>query len=290
MISKAKGTKFSDKQSLKTGCKMPDFSKPLVMGILNITNDSFYSGSRVPSSQLWMDSAYRMLRDGASILDIGAVSSRPGAEAIAEQDELERIIPVIREISRAFPDAIISVDTYRSSIAERAAGVGAHIINDISAGELDNKMFKTIARLGIPYIMMHMQGTPGSMQVNPVYKDVVNDIKAYFMQRIEKLSRFGDVSVLIDPGFGFGKTIAHNYEILKRLDEFSELGLPLVAGLSRKSMIYKTLGLSPAEALNGTSVLNTLALLKGANILRVHDVREAVETIKLVGFYNNNPV
>jgi len=269
---------------------MLDLSKPLVMGILNITKDSFYAGSMVATRELWMDKAGRMLADGASILDIGAASSRPGAEMITELEELHRIIPVVKELSKAFPDTILSVDTYRSSIAERTVEAGAHIINDISAGELDDKMFETIARIGVPYIMMHMQGTPDNMQAKPKYKDVVSEIKNYFKQRLEKLSHFGNVNVLVDPGFGFGKTIFHNYEILRRLNEFTSFGLPIVAGLSRKSMIYKVLDSSPENALNGTSVMNTLALLNGANILRVHDVQEALETIKLVGIYNNKPV
>lgn len=290
MISKAKDTEFSNKPSLQIGDKMLDLSKPLVMGILNITKDSFYAGSMVATRELWMDKAGRMLADGASILDIGAASSRPGAEMITELEELHRIIPVVKELSKAFPDTILSVDTYRSSIAERTVEAGAHIINDISAGELDDKMFETIARIGVPYIMMHMQGTPDNMQAKPKYKDVVSEIKNYFKQRLEKLSHFGNVNVLVDPGFGFGKTIFHNYEILRRLNEFTSFGLPIVAGLSRKSMIYKVLDSSPENALNGTSVMNTLALLNGANILRVHDVQEALETIKLVGIYNNKPV
>jgi dihydropteroate synthase len=290
MISKAKGTEFSIKQSLQIGDKMLDFSKPLVMGILNITNDSFYSRSRVTTPLMWMDTADRMLAEGATILDLGAASSRPGAEAISEQEELHRIIPVIKELSAAFPKAILSIDTYRSSIASKAVEAGAHIINDISAGELDGKMFETIADLGVSYIMMHMQGTPENMQINPRYNDVVNDIKSYFEERLEKLARIGNCNVLLDPGFGFGKTISQNYEILRRLNEFSTFGLPIVAGLSRKSMIYNVLDSTPEKALIGTTVLNTLALLNGADILRVHDVRETAETIKLIESYNKKPV
>lgn len=290
MISRAKGTEFSNKQSLQIGGKLLDLSKPLIMGILNITTDSFYSGSRVSTPAMWMDAASRMLAEGAAILDIGAASSRPGAESISEEEELLRIIPVVKELSSAFPGAILSIDTFRSSIAEKAIKAGAHMINDISAGELDDKMFDTIADLGVPYIMMHMQGKPKNMQASPKYNDVVGDIKSYFEQRLDKLFRHGTVNVLLDPGFGFGKTLAHNYEILKRLNEISSLGFPIVAGLSRKSMIYKVLESSPEDALNGTTVLNTLALLNGANILRVHDVREAMETIKLIGAYNNPSV
>jgi len=287
MISKAKGTEFSNKQSLQIRDKLLDLSKPLVMGILNITNDSFYRASRVNTHELWMETANRMLAEGAAILDIGAASSRPGADAISEDEELQRLLPVVKELSVTFPEAILSIDTYRSSVAKQTIEAGAHIINDISAGELDPGMFESIAGMGVPYIMMHMQGTPLNMQYNPKYKDVVDDIKDYFEKRLNKLFHLGHVSVLLDPGFGFGKTLSQNYEILRRLDEFSSFGLPLVVGLSRKSMIYKLLDSSPEDALNGTSVLNTMALLKGANILRVHDVREAIETIKLVTAYNN---
>jgi dihydropteroate synthase len=290
MISRAKGTEFSNKLSLQIGDKLLDLSMPLVMGILNITTDSFYSASRVNTLEMWMSAANRMLVEGATILDIGAASSRPGAESISEEEELQRIIPVVKELSSAFPGAILSIDTFRSSIAEKAIKAGAHLINDISAGEFDDKMFETISELGVPYIMMHMQGTPGNMQANPKYTNVVDDIKTYFEQRLDKLFRHGIVNVLLDPGFGFGKTLAHNYEILRRLDEFSSFGFHIVAGLSRKSMIYKVLNSSPEDALNGTTVMNTLALLNGANILRVHDVREAMEAIKLVGTYNNPPV
>jgi dihydropteroate synthase len=287
MISKAKGTEFSNRQPLQIGDKLLDLSKPLVMGILNITTDSFYKASRVNTRELWMNAARSMLAEGAAILDIGAASSRPGADTISEDEELLRLLPVVRELSVTFPKAILSIDTYRSSVAKQTIEAGAHIINDISAGELDDKMFETIANLNVPYIMMHMQGRPENMQSNPKYKDVVDDIKDYFETRLSKLFRLGHKNVMLDPGFGFGKNLSQNYEILQRLNEFSSFRLPIVAGLSRKSMIYKLLDSSPEDALNGTSVLNTLALLSEANILRVHDVREAMDTIKLVNKYNN---
>ena len=290
MNSTSKGTEFYLKQSLRCSNKMLNIAKPLVMGILNITTDSFYAGSRYAKRESWMAAAQQMLKEGAVILDIGAASSRPGAVTVSEDEELRRLIPVVEELAHAFPDSVLSVDTYRAVVAAKAIERGAHIINDISAGELDPAMFETIAGLGVPYIMMHMQGTPNHMQVNPVYTDVVNDIKTYFERRLEKLHHYGAVDILIDPGFGFGKTIFHNYEILRRLNEFSSIGLPIVAGLSRKSMIYKVLDSTPEQALTGTTVLHTLALLNGANILRAHDVREAVETIKLMEVYKIKPV
>ena len=290
MISTSKGTEFYLKQSLQCGDKMLNVAKPLVMGILNITPDSFYAGSRYDMHELWMAAAKKMLNEGAAILDIGAVSSRPRAAIVSEDEELQRLIPVIKELAFTFPDVVLSIDTYRSHVAVKAVESGAHIINDISAGELDPAMFETIAGLGVPYIMMHMQGAPNHMQDGPVYSDVVEDIKTYFERRLEKLYHYGSVDVLLDPGFGFGKTIFHNYEILRRLNYFSSIGLPIVAGLSRKSMIYKILGTTPEESLNGTTVLHTLALLNGAKILRVHDVREAVETIKLIDVYKNKPM
>ena len=290
MNSTSKGTEFYLKQSLRCGDKMLNFAKPLVMGILNITPDSFYAGSRTPSQTLWMSAARQMIAEGATILDIGAASSRPGAATVTEDEELRRLIPVVEELVQAFPGAVLSIDTYRANVAARAIESGAHIINDISAGELDPAMFETIAGLGVPYIMMHMQGTPNHMQANPVYADVVNEIKIYFEHRMEKLFQYGAADVMLDPGFGFGKTIFHNYEILRRLNEFNSFGLPVVAGISRKSMIYKVLGTVPEEALNGTTALHSLALLNGADIIRVHDVREAVESIMLMEAYKNKPV
>lgn len=290
MNSTSKGTEFYLKHSLRCGNKMLNIAKPLVMGILNITPDSFYAGNRLGMHESWMLSAQKMVAEGAAILDVGAVSSRPGATAVSEEEELRRLIPVLEELALTFPETVLSVDTYRSAVAVKAVKSGAHIINDISAGELDPAMFETIAGLGVPYIMMHMQGTPNHMQVNPVYADVVKDIITYFEYRLEKLCHYGAADVLLDPGFGFGKTIFHNFEILRRLREFAGIGLPIVAGLSRKSMIYKVLDSTPEEALPGTTVLNTLALLNGARILRVHDVREAVETIKLMEVYLNGPV
>ena len=259
-----------------------DFTTPKVMGILNLTPDSFYDGNRYTQEKAMLQRVEQMLNEAADIIDIGAFSSRPGAALVSYETERERLMPALKSIIKHFPDAVISIDTYRHNIAREAVAEGAHIINDISGGDLDDKMFETIARLGVPYIMMHMQGTPGNMQKNPVYEDVVNDILSVFRKKIKELAALGFQDIIIDPGFGFGKTLEHNYEILARLDEFQALKLPVLAGISRKSMLYKLLEATPDEMLNATSVANTVALMKGAAILRVHDVKPAVEAVKIV--------
>lgn len=263
--------------------RLIDLSTPRVMGIINITNDSFYSGSRFNEDKQIIEAAGRMLADGADFLDIGGYSSRPGAEDIPPDVEKKRVLNAIRLVSREYPQAIISIDTFRADIANEAVcEAGAHIINDISGGEADNAMFRTVRELNVPYIMMHMKGNPGNMQDNPVYEDVVSDIIRWFGSRIVRLQSEGVNDIIIDPGFGFGKTIRQNFEILRRLGDFAITRLPVMVGLSRKSMIWKSLNVSADSALNGTSVLNAVALLKGADILRVHDVKEAVETIHLI--------
>ena len=263
--------------------RLIDLSTPKVMGILNVTPDSFYRGSRYSTEKQILEAAGKMLEDGADFLDIGGYSSRPGADDVPAPDERKRVIMAVRAVSSTFPDAVLSVDTFRAQIAREAVcEAGAHIINDITGGEGDRTMFKLVEELNIPYIIMHMQGTPGTMQNNPVYDDVVADILKWFGKRIVTLHARGVKDIIIDPGIGFGKTIQQNFEILRRLGEFRVAGLPLMIGLSRKSLIWKTLGISPDDALNGTSVLNAAALMNGADILRVHDVKEAVETIKLV--------
>jgi dihydropteroate synthase len=263
--------------------KLLDLSIPKVMGIINVTPDSFYKSSRVNLDKEITRAATIMIEDGADILDVGGYSSRPGAADIPHEEEKRRVLNAIRLISREFPGAVISIDTFRSEIADEAvSGCGAHIINDIAAGEADEKMFSVVCKLNVPYIMMHMQGNPGTMQKNPVYDDVVADILRWFSPRIAQLQSAGVKDIIIDPGFGFGKTTEHNFELLRRLGDFAVAGLPVLAGLSRKSMIWKTLGITPDEALNGTSVLNVFALLGGADIIRVHDVKEAVQTLKLV--------
>jgi len=268
--------------------KLLDLSSPVVMGILNITPDSFYDGGKHPTTEKAVFQAERMIREGAAIIDIGAVSTRPDAVEIDEKEEWLRLKAVLPDLRKEFPETIISVDTWRSSVAKEAVACGADIINDISGGQFDQEMFKTIAGLKVAYIMMHTQGTPGTMQQNPHYDDVVNDIFDFFTENLKKLRHLGVTdNIIIDPGFGFGKTVKHNYELLSKISKFKSLGFPVLVGLSRKSMINKILESKPSEALNGTSVLNTIALLNGADILRVHDVKEAVEAIKLVGFYQN---
>lgn len=260
-----------------------DLSVPKVMGIINVTPDSFYEGSRVMEDDEIIRVASQMIEDGADILDVGGYSSRPGAENITAEEERTRVIKAIKLINRELPEAIISIDSFRSEIVlEAVTECGAGIINDISGGESDADMFKVVERLRVPYIMMHMQGVPGTMQKNPVYDDVVADILRWFGERIFRLQSIGVSDIIIDPGFGFGKTAAHNFEMLRHLGDFSIAGLPVLVGVSRKSMIWKTLEITPGEALNGTSVLNTVALLNGADILRVHDVKEAVQAVKLV--------
>jgi dihydropteroate synthase len=269
--------------------KLLDLSSPVVMGILNITPDSFYDGGKYPTTANALVHAERMISEGAAIIDIGAVSTRPDAIEIDEKEEWSRLKNVLPALRKKFPETIISVDTWRSSVAREAVACGADMINDISGGQFDQEMFAAIAGLQVAYIMMHTQGTPAAMQINPQYADVVDDVFDFFAENLRKLNKMGvSKNIIIDPGFGFGKTAKHNYELLSRLSKFKSFGFPVLAGLSRKSMIYKILGNQPSEALAGTIVLNTIALMNGAEILRVHDVREAVEAIKLVGFYQNN--
>lgn len=258
-----------------------DLDMPKVMGILNITPDSFFDGGKHNTGNSMLDHVAKMLSEGADFIDIGAYSSRPGADFVSETEELERIVPAVRSILAHFPDALLSVDTFRSKVARACVENGAAIINDISAGNLDEKMFETIANLQVPYIMMHMRGNPQTMQQFTQYGDIVKDMLLYFSEKIRAARALGINDLIVDPGFGFSKTLEQNYEVLARLDIFQMLELPLLAAVSRKSMIYKALGNSAAEALNGTTVLNTLALSKGAKILRVHDVKQAVECIKL---------
>ena len=258
-----------------------DFSTPVVMGILNITTDSFFDGGKFLTKENIIKQAQKIEEEGAKIIDIGASSSRPGSTPVSEEIELERLLPAIKLIQKNTKNLKISIDTFRAKVAEECIKNGAHIINDISAGDKDLKMFETIINLDVPYIMMHMQGDSKNMQVNPKYEDVNSDIISFFEQKVKYLNSKGFKKIIIDPGFGFGKTIEHNYEILKNLKNFRELNLPILAGLSRKSMIYNLLETSAEEALNGTSIVNTISLLNGANILRVHDVKQAVECIRI---------
>jgi dihydropteroate synthase len=275
---------FPDKpRYINAGGKLLDLETPKVMGIINITPDSFYKGSRYNTDNEILRAANGMIADGADILDIGGYSSRPGATNITAEEEGNRVLKAVKLINRALPEAIISIDTFRADIAMKAvAECGAHIINDISGGEADSKMYSVVRKLNVPYIMMHMKGDPGNMQKNPVYDDVVADILKWFGERIFKFRSAGLKDIIIDPGIGFGKTIDHNFELLRRLGDFSITGLPVLVGISRKSMIWKTLNISADEALNGTTALNAIAIFNGADILRVHDVKEAVQTVRLI--------
>jgi len=259
--------------------------KPIVMGIINVTPDSFYTGSRFTGTDAILDIAEKMLGDGATILDIGGQSTRPESDQISADEELKRVIRPIEAIAKRFPGAFISVDTYYSVVAKEAVHAGAAIVNDISAGKLDDQMIPVISSLQVPYILMHMQGTPQSMQKAPQYENICKEILEFFIKKVKEIRETGITDIIIDPGFGFGKTIGHNFNLLKNLSAFKILHLPLMAGLSRKSTIYKTLNVSPEDSLNGTTVLNTISLLNGASILRVHDVKEAAEVIKLFAEY-----
>jgi dihydropteroate synthase len=252
------------------------------MGILNITPDSFFDGGKYTNETAIISQVEKMLSEGATLIDVGAYSSRPGAKHISESEELERIAPVIKLLVKEFPKILISVDTFRSKVAESCIENGACMVNDISAGSFDELMFPTIAQLQVPYIIMHMQGTPKNMQNNPTYKNITQDILFYFSKKIAELRLLGINDIIIDVGFGFGKTLNHNFELLKNLTLFKNLEVPMLVGLSRKSMLYKPLEITPEKALNATTVANTIALLNGANILRVHDVKEAAESIKIV--------
>jgi dihydropteroate synthase len=268
---------------MKATPNFPDLSTPAVMGILNITPDSFYDGGRYHKRGQWAERAGEMIRQGAAIIDVGGSSTRPGSQGISMEEEWQRISPVIAGIRASHPDICISVDTCHAVIAERAVNAGADMVNDISGGVLDPEMAPFIGKRNIPFVMMHMQGRPENMQQNPQYADVVADIAAFFERQIKHFESFGAERLILDPGFGFGKTLEHNYSLLNNLERFNTFGYPVMAGLSRKSMINRALGISPGEALNATTVLNTIALLKGVKILRVHDVKEAVEAVKLVG-------
>jgi dihydropteroate synthase len=256
---------------------------PLVMGIINATPDSFYEGSRFMGGEKILQQAAIMLKEGADILDIGGQSTRPGSIQLNEEEELSRIIEPLELLHKHFPEAIISVDTYHSKVVKEAVSAGASIVNDISGGNLDENMLSTVGKLRVPYICMHMQGKPQTMQREPHYENVTREVLDFFIKKMDDCKKAGIHDVIIDPGFGFGKTIKHNFELLKNFSVFKMLEKPLLAGISRKSTIYKTLGVSANDALNGTTVLNTIALLNGANILRVHDVKEAKEAVKLVG-------
>lgn len=267
--------------------KLIDFHTPRIMGILNLTPDSFYDGGRKSSREDFIRHAERMLQQGASFIDVGAYSSRPGATHISLQEELDRIVPVIEDLRREFPEIILSIDTFRSEVARSCIEAGAAIVNDISSGSLDDKMLQTVADLQVPYIMMHMRGTPKNMNSLTQYDDLVQDILYYFSEKISEARKLGITDIIVDPGFGFSKTLEQNYELMGKLNLFQSLELPILSGVSRKSMIYKLFNSTPDESLNGTTVLNTVSLLQGAHILRVHDVNEAFQCVKMLSLMKN---
>jgi dihydropteroate synthase len=268
--------------NIKINNKVISFDSPLIMGILNLTPDSFYDGGSYINDEQIIERIEKILSDGADIIDLGAYSSRPGAEHISEELEVSRLLPAIRIIAKYFPDVIVSVDTFRASVVEKIYEIyGDFIINDISGGTMDDRMYDIVVKLDLPYIMMHMKGTPQNMQSNPIYDNVVEEVYEYFSKRIEILKAKGYNKIILDPGFGFGKTLEHNYEILRNMDKYKSFGFPVLVGVSRKSMICKLLKCNPSEALTGTIAINTLSLEKGADILRVHDVKDAVETVKI---------
>lgn len=274
-------TAIPEKRTLNCGGKLIDLSQPIVMGILNVTPDSFYDGGKYNNASGLVEKAQEHLVAGATMIDVGAISTRPNAVDISIEEERERLIPSIALLRKEFHHAVISADTFRSEIAREAVEAGADIINDISGGTMDEKMFETIAELQVPYVLMHIQGTPQTMQDDPQYDDVVEEVMSFFKSRAYELKTLGVHDVILDPGFGFGKTVEHNYSLLKELKRFEIFGYPILCGFSRKSMINRVIGTKPEEALNGTTVLNTLALDRGAKILRVHDVKEAVEAVEL---------
>ena len=266
-----------------------DLSQPRVMGILNVTPDSFYAGSRTQTEVERARRVKQIVSEGAAIIDIGAYSSRPNADNVSAREEMERLRMGLKILFEIQPDAVVSVDTFRADVARMCVEeYGVAIINDIAAGEMDTDMFHTVAALNVPYIMMHMQGTPQSMQQHPHYDNLLKEVFLYFARKVQQLRDLGVKDIILDPGFGFGKTMEHNYELLSHLEEFRIFELPLLVGVSRKSMIYRLLDITPQEALNGTTVLDTICLLKGADILRVHDVKEAVETVRIVQAMRNN--
>ncbi|HOY31215.1 MAG TPA: dihydropteroate synthase [Bacteroidales bacterium] len=262
--------------------KLVSLEKPLIMGILNVTPDSFFDGDRYSDEKSWLERTGKMLDEGADIIDVGCVSTRPGAKAVDEKEEIKKVVFVLDSLAAHFPDAIISIDTYRAAVAHEAVHAGAAIINDISGGTMDPDMYQTIAYLRVPYILMHISGTPETMQQNPVYQNVTKEIINFFAEKSSQLRHMGINDIIIDPGFGFGKTPEHNMQLLREIHLFRFLPHPLLIGISRKSMIWKTLKCTPAEALNGTTVLHTLACLNNAAIIRVHDVKEAQECLTLV--------
>ena len=283
-----KDTSFRKTRSIQIGKNILDFSRPRIMGVLNLTPDSFYDGGRYNDEELWYSQTLKMISEGADIIDLGAFSSRPGAEMISNQEEIDRLLTPLNLLKREFPEAIFSIDTFRSDVAKACIEAGAHIINDISGGNMDEEMFGAVAKLRVPYILMHMHGTPQDMQMNPISENIVEKVRAFFEKKVKKIRRLGIEDIILDPGFGFGKTLECNYRLLAGMAETRIDDLPILAGVSRKSMINKVLQTKPEEALNGTTVVNTIALMNGADILRVHDVKEARQAIELMEYYKQH--
>lgn len=279
------GTNFKSNFKLRANGKTLSLKRPVLMGILNVTPDSFFDGGTLNTYDALLAKANRYIDEGAAILDLGAVSTRPGASPVSEEEELRRLVPALRLLRSTFPEVFISVDTTRALVAAEASEQGADIINDISGGTFDPRMFSVVAKAKLPYVLMHIQGTPSTMQQAPRYKNVVTEVRAWLRKQAAAAKKAGIRQLIIDPGFGFGKTVGHNFALLRNLDSLASLGHPLLAGVSRKSMINKPLNIKAAEALNGTTALHTIALLNGTNILRVHDVKQAAEAIKLVDAY-----
>lgn len=274
---------------LKVGGEVLDFSTPVVMGILNVTPDSFYDGGSYQSEAKIIGRIHQIVEEGGGIIDVGAYSSRPGAAVVSEKEEIGRLMPAVELIRKYYPHIPVSIDTFRAKVAKEVnTCMGTVIVNDISGGTMDDAMFGYVVKAGVPYVMMHIQGTPETMQKKPVYTDVVKEVGQFFEERINRLEADGFREIILDPGFGFGKTLQHNYELLNGMEVYKRFGYPMLVGISRKSMIYKLVGGTPADALNGTTVLNTISLLKGADILRVHDVKEAVEAVKIVKAMQGN--
>jgi dihydropteroate synthase len=278
-------TPFSGNKTLKCGNNVLVLDKPLVMGILNLTPDSFFDGGRYFNTDAWISHTEKMLLEGASIIDLGAVSTRPGAHPVSEAEEISRLLPALELLAKKYPFTVFSIDTYRSRVAKLAAEAGAGIINDISGGSMDNDLIATVAATGLPYILMHMQGTPSDMQRNPVYENVTDEISNFFEKNLLSLHDSGIQQVILDPGFGFGKSVEHNFRLLRELSVFKQSDCPVLVGISRKSMIYKLLEITPEEALSSTSALHMVSILNGADILRVHDVKEAVQVVKMAEIY-----
>jgi len=282
-----KDTSFPKIRSIRAGEKLFDFSEPKIMGVLNLTPDSFYDGGKYRLEEQWVSQTRKMLEEGADIIDMGAASTRPGALPVSKEQELYRLLTPLKRMVAEFPKVVFSIDTYHAEVARQCVEAGAGMVNDISGGSFDKNMFPTIAELKVPYVLMHIHGTPQNMQQYPLSENITSIVRAFFLERVSALNVLGVKDIILDPGFGFGKTLESNYELLHKMASIRIGDLPILAGVSRKSMINKILNIKPSEALNGTTVVNTLALLGGANLLRVHDVKEAREAIDIVRFYRN---